>query len=868
MNWIQRLFRRNALEKEFDRELKFHVEELKQENIAKGMPEAEAYRRAMLEFGGREQCKEELRDAYGFGLLETATRNFKFALRLMRKSPGFSAAIILTLTLGIGANSAVFSAIDAILLKPLPFPEGDQLMLIQQRNTQAETPNSFVAPIRLEEWNRMNSTFQCMTGYFIENASEISGPLPERMTKAFVAPRFLQVLGIQPAFGRDFTPQEHKFGGPEAILISDRLWRNRFNSNPGVIGQKLSFGKQPATIIGVMPASFRFQDRNVDVWSPVPTDAPYAQVRKATWYTTVGRLKPGVTVAQARADLAVVQGRLAAAYPATDAQISVVIEPLKETTVAGSKRSLWILFGAVTVLLLIACTNIAGLLLSRTTERTHEIAVRASLGASLRSLMAQLLTEVFVLVLIGTVAGLGVAAAAAKMFRVMAHDLPRVDEVGLDWRIVVYSLVCAIGVTLLCGTLPAWRAIRSGLSGSLAHGGRTQVSGRHPMQWMLVAVQVTFAVTLLLGAGLLLRSFQEMARVSPGFDSSHVLTFQVSGSWAETVNPKGMRERIQRTVERLQAVPGVEIAATSASLPGVPNKFPTELKILEGEVDPERKLIADSRFVSPAYFATMRVPVLAGDTCRESNNRESENKELMVNRSFVNTVFGGREAIGHHVQFTAQAGFTGEIRGIVADTREQGINAPAVPTVYWCLSDPNPTPNYLVRTHGDPLAMVDTLRRVVAEVEPGRAVFNISSLNEQLSDAFAEDRMRTILLTFFAVTAVSLACIGLYGTLSYIVNTRRKEVGLRLALGARREQIARNFLMQGFRVCVAGCIAGLILSAASGRLLQGMLFGVSAGDPRTVVAVLVLVIGVSGLAALLPALRASRTDPMNVLREG
>jgi putative ABC transport system permease protein len=498
MSWIQHIFRRKDIEQELDRELQFHIEELKRENLLRGMTPEEAYRHAILEFGGKQQCKEELRDVYRFRILDATARNLRFAIRLLRKSPASSAVIILTLVLGIGANSAVFSAIDAILLRPLPYPRGDQLTLLQQQSP--ENPQPLTAPVRLEDWNRMNSTFQAIAGYYTDDLSETSGPLPERMSETLVTSRFLQVFGVSPALGRDFIPAEEKFGGPSAVLISYRLWRGRFNGDPGVIGRKLHFGESSSTIIGVMPASFRFPDSNVDLWSAVPSDAPYAQNRRATWYTTIGRLKPGVPVAQARADIALVQSRLAIQFPETDSKITVAIQPLKDSAVSGSRQSLWMLFSAVTLLLLIACTNIAALLLARTTERANEIAVRFSLGASQGTVVAQLFTEVFVLAVIGSVAGLGLAAAASRTFRVLAHSLPRVDEIKLDWRIAAYSLACALLVTFLCGTVPALHSVRSGLSHSLARKTRTQVSARHPFQWALVGTQVALAVTLLLAA--------------------------------------------------------------------------------------------------------------------------------------------------------------------------------------------------------------------------------------------------------------------------------------------------------------------------------------------------------------------------------
>jgi predicted permease len=872
MSWLRFFRRKQVQEQEFDRELRFHIEELTRENIASGMTPEEAHRQAMLEFGGKEQMTEELREVHKLPIIETLAMNLRFAWRLICKSPVFSIVVIVTLALGIGANSAVFSAIDAVLLRPLPFPHSDRLMLLRQYNAREKSPQSFVAPLRLEDWNRMNSTFEAMTGYFTEDDSEISGPLPEKMTHVFVAPRFLQVWGIAPALGRDFTPEEELYGGPSAVLISDRLWRRRFNGNPDVVGKALRFGStipghRPAayTVAGVMPPAFSVVFRDVDLWSPSPVNAPFAQDRGSTWYTVIGRLKPGESADRARADLAGVQSKLGQQFPKTDANVAVDLQPLKDSAVDNSRRSLWILFGSVTLLLLIACTNIAALLLARMTERDHEISVRFSLGASRRAVMTQLLTEVLLLAVLGSLAGLLLAAGAQKLFHMLAPNLPRVEEITLDWRIVSYSLTCAVAVTLLCGLLPALRGTRGGMTSSLAKSSRTQVSGGNPVQWALVGVQVALAVTLLVGAGLLQRSLAELARVSPGFDPGHVLTLHISVSWGETADMKAMTQRTNRTLDTLRALPGVEAAAITSTLPGVPGRQQTELKIVEGEQDPNHKVVADSRFVSTGYFSVMNIPVMAGEPCQDTPMAMT----VIVNRSFANNYFGQSPAIGHHLATSAFSGFplSGEVRGVVADAREQGLNTEPMPTAYWCSNVAFPFTHYVVRTRTEPAALADTLRRTIHEIEPSRSVFDVEPLTERLTESFAEDRLRTILLSVFAATAVSLACLGLYGTLSYFVSIRRREIGLRIALGALRQQIARRFLVQGLRVTAAGSLFGLALAAASARLLSGMLYGVSSFDPMTFSGVVVLVLIVATLATIVPAARAARTDPMQVLRE-
>ncbi len=864
MSWWKSLFPKSASDAQMNSELRFHIDELTEANIAAGMTPEQARRCAILEFGGQEQLKEELRDVYRVRYIESTLANLKSAFRFIRKSPTFSVTVILTLALAIGANSAVFSAIDAILLRPLPFPDADQLVRLEQYNPKVASPNTFVSPVRLEDWNRLNSTFQAITGYYTEDESETSGALPERITRALVAPRFLQVWGISPALGRDFAPEEQHFGGPTGVMISERLWRRRFNAAPDTIGKKLRFGTYSSTVIAILPASFLFPDRDVDLWSSVPVDGPYAQARISTWYTVIGRLKPAVTLDQARANLATVQAQLGRQFPQTDADLAVGIQPLKELTVAGSRKSLWILFGSVSLLLLIACTNIVALLLARATERQHEISVRFSLGAPRGAIVAQLLTETFALALIGSLLGLLVADGASGVFRSLASNLPRVEEIHLDARIVLYSLACSVIVTLLSGLIPAIRGTRRNLSGSLAQVSRTQVSTRNPFQWLLVGVQVALAVTLLAGAGLLLRSLQALGRVSPGFETAHILTFHISGSWGETADMKGLTQRIDRTIDSLRNTPGVEAAATSATLPGVPGQYQTELKFSEGQADPARKIVAESRFVSSGYFGTLRIPLLSGDLCQT----HLDSIDIVVNRSFADTYLAGSPVIGRHIE-VLNDNFVrpGEIRGIVADVREEGLNRAPGPTVYWCLSAPLPDPYYLVRTHTEPTAMAESIRQEIHQIEPARSVFDVTPLEDHLSEAFSENRLRTVLLSFFAATALSLACVGLYGTLSYSVNVRQREVGLRLALGALRRQILKQFLVQGLTVCFLGCIAGCGLAAVFARLLSGVLYGVSPSDVPTLSAVFLLVLVVAAVASLLPAIRASRVDPMQVLRD-
>ena len=787
--------------------------------------------------------------------MDTLLRNLRYAIRVLARTPSFTIIAVLTLAVGIGANSAVFSVLDTVLLRPLPFPDAERLV----RLTQAR--EFYVPPNRLTDWDRLSSTFKAITGYSTEDVSDTTSDRPEELRRATVMPHFVEVWGIAPALGRGFMEDEHRVGAASVALVSDRYWRNRLGADPNVLGRTIRFDNQPYLIVGVMPASFLFPDREVDVWRPHPLDAPfYAQNRDLGSFLGVGRLEAGVTMDAARADLEAVQTRLAEQYPDSDAEIDIRAEPLKDTVVGSVRGSLWLLFGAVSVLLLIASTNIASLLLARTARRHQETAVRFSLGASRAAVTAQLLTESALLALAGAGAGLLLAVGASTAVRTFGPQLPRLDEVGVNARIFLYTLASAGVVTLLCGVFPALRTARG--AGSLIQLGRGQVSARHSLQWLLVGVQVALSVTLLAGAALLLRSADALSRVDPGFDPAQVLTFRVTASFAE---PGGVDARIQRinnTVDELIALPGVEAAAASGVLPGVGVELPTEFEPVEGRAESEPRMLADRRAVTPGYFEALQIPLVAGELCR----LDAGGQHVMVNRSFADRYLAGRSVIGLELR-DALGGFPSRITGVVGDARDIATGREAAPAVYYCYSGGVASPWFLIRTSSEPAAAAGAVRARLNELEPLRAVFDIAPLTERIGDVYAPDRLRMALLVFFAATALSLACLGVYGTLNYVVSLREREVGLRVALGAVSRNIVWHFLLNALRIVGLACAAGLLLSLAVTRVLSGMLYGVAASDPTTLSAVVVVVAVVAAVAALLPAVRASRIDPMKALRE-
>ena len=788
-------------------------------------------------------------------MIDLLARNLRYAIRSLLRTPGFTATAVLTLALGIGANIAVFSALDAVLFKPLPYPDPDRIVSVTQ--TTPLTGGSVSAAVRLVEWHRLTRSFDAITGYVTEDVSDITGELPERLRRARVLPGFLTAMGVAPALGRNFTSDEHRIGGPAAVLISDRYWRRRFGAHPEVLTKTVSFGDRSYQIVGVMPPSFVFPDRDVDWWSPEALDAPWSMNRTFRYMAGIGRLRAGVTIDQARADLEMAQAQLSQTFPKAEGDIRPVVVPLKEDIVGGSRRSLWLLFGAVSVLLLIACSNIGALLLSRGIQRAPEIAVRYALGASRGAVGLQLLIEAGVVALVGGAGALFVAAGATAGLQRLAANLPRLDEATIDTRAALYTVVSVAVVTLLCGVIPAWRT--SSRHRILAGAEGTRISPRHSMQWLLAGVQVALSVALLAGAGLLLRSAAELMHVERGFEAEHVLAFRISGRFGEEQDYSRTVRRINQALDEQRTDPAVSTAATAAKAPGIPGSLQTEFRLVERQSDP---MLAESRAVSPSYFETVRIPIVAGELCRRPTGAQGTT-EVMVNRSFVNRYLAGRSPIGLHL--AAQT--PDRIVGVVGDARERGIDVEPPPTVYSCFSAPTPFPWFFVRTTGDPSAIAGAVRARIHALEPLRAVYDAAPLDDLIGDAYAESRLRTVLLTIFAASALLLACLGVYGTLSYLVGLRRREVGLRLALGAGRAGILRQFVWQGMRVAAVAATLGLALYAAASRVLSGMLFGVEPTDPATLIAVLVVVLTVAALASLIPAARAAFLQPMRVLRE-
>lgn len=778
--------------------------------------------------------------------------------RSLFRRPAFFCGVVFTLTLGIGANSAIFSVIDAVLLKPLPYPNPGRLMALFESNARQKQPHAGLAPVQIEEWDRMNRSFSAIAGAYTENVAETSGDVPEMLVSARVSPRFFSVIGTSPLLGRTFSPAEDLFNGPNAAVISERLWRRRFGSDPALLGKVLRVSGYPYPIIGVMPDSVRFPDGKVDLWVPAKLPpALIANARGSRWEIVIGRLKEGVTPQVAQSDLAAVQTRLGAQYPATDAHWTPIVEPLKEGTVAGVRRSLWILFGAVSFVLLIACANVACLFLAQAHRREREIAIRFSLGARRVQVVRELLLEAFCLAIPGCLLGLAVSFAATSLFRRAAAILPRVEGIRLDWRLVVFTFSLSLITAVLFGLIPALRSTR-------AEWARTQIGGRHNLQRMLVSAQVALALVLLIGSGLLIRSFAQLTRVSLGFNPEHVLAFRISGSYGEA--QPHLAQRLNRTLEALQNMPGVASAAFTMTLPGNSERYLNQFHIAGQDTETEgKRIFADEDGATPDYFRLLGVPLLSGTKCQINLDPKAQ-RTALVSRSFAERYFPGQNPIGH---FIREADFPSQFRiiGVVGDVHRHGYARDPEATFYWCGLPTSPFPQVLLKTAGDPMALAAAVRKRIREINPSRAVYDVQRLSDYVSSTLIERRFQIALLGSFAATALLLAAIGLYGVASFLVSLRTREFGLRAALGATPARIFGQIMREGAVMTAAGVVFGVAAALALTRYIASFLFGIPRTDPITFAAVPLLLACVAALALWIPARRATNVDPMEALRQ-
>ena len=793
--------------------------------------------------------------------------SWKSACRLLIRQPAFSAAVVLILALGIGATTTLFSLIDTVLWKPLPYPNPDRLVTVYEANPAKNQNTSLIAPARLEDWNRLSRSFEAISGSNAENVTDTSGVEPERLSGRRVAPGFFTVYGSAPVLGRTFVPGEEKDGGPLVAVISYHLWQRRYHGDTDVIGRRLILSGGGYTIVGVMPEGFA--PRAIDLWMPAQLSPEMLRYRDARFYSGIGKLKPGITVSQAQAELSGVQAELGRQFPATDKGWSAQVRDLKNERVGEHRAPLRLLFAAVVLLLVIACANSGGLMLGQLHRRERELAIRSSLGATRGRLLGVVMREVALLVAAGAAIGWGFSGWGVQLLRGVFLDFPRVDELHLDWRALLFTIAASLVATALFGLVPAFGAMRTDVTGRLYQATRTQTRGRRMLQRGLVASQFAVALVLLLGTGLLVRSYSKLSRVDPGFDPSHVIVFHVGAEWGEDRKPIGDMQ--QRLLDEIGRLPGVQAAGMTNFLPATGATLRFEVLMEGSSGDPDTgKILVGERSVGGAYVQALRIPLLEGQACPALGPYAGFDwpGKAVVNRTFAEKYAKGTRMIGRHIGFGKD--LNTEIIGVVADAKEDGLDAPPFPYVYLCMpAGMWPDPEYVARTSADPRQILAAVRQVVRSVAPNRAVFGVQTLEQVLEGSLDTPRLSAEALGLFALTALVLAAVGLYGLVALAVTAQTREIGLRVALGAQPRWIVAGVMWEAAKPVLIGFGAGSALAvfALNAKVVRSMIFGVDVADSVTVVSAAAILALVSLLSAVVPARRAAAIDPIQALRQ-
>jgi predicted permease len=872
---LRALTRREDVEAELTEEMEFHLQMETERWMRRGVRPEEARRRARLAFGGVERFKEQTREARGTRHVEVTMQDFKFALRSLRRNAVFSSVAILTLALGIGGVAAIFSVVKGVLLEPLPFQQPDRLALLHTRNVELGLEDHMVSPQDFGDWREMNTTFSSMAAYWPTTGTLTDvGDAAVRVTSVFTTENYFDVLGVPPLLGRTFTPDDGP-GSTQVLIIGEGLWRRAFGADPEVVGSTVLLDGSPVEVVGVVAAEHTWPEHG-DAWTNM-TWPMTIQSRQARWMSAVGRLAPDVTIDESHADLDRVAAELAQLHEG-DRGWDASVTSLDDAVVGDTRTALWTLLAATGFILLIACANVANLLLSRAEARAREVAVRAAFGAGRMRIARQLLTESLVLATVGGLVGITLAWLGLKtLLRVAPTSLPRLQEVGLDPTVLTVVAGSTLLTGLLFGLAPVVRILGPTMFGSLREGSRGSSRGARGvrMQNGFVVTQLALAVVLVVGAGLLVKSFNALRSVDAGFESGGLLTFELDVSQGAGPDDQAVLDFYRQVLDRLAELPGVEEVAATSTLPlGEALDYAQEVDLLDQPVDPNREARPYFRHVSPGYFEAMRTPLLAGRPL-EPTDREGEAPAIVINETMARLHFAGQDPIGQRLgRLGNRWGPLGvvlfneaEIVGVVKDIRYDGIRSDAQPAIFLSyLQGPMRRMSILVRTRGTPGATVDAARRVVAEVNPAVPLSDVRALDEVVAGALARDRFSTILLGLFGVVALMLAAVGVYGVLAYAVEQRTNELGIRMALGASAGDVRGMVLREGGLLAALGLGGGAIAALGLAGVLGSQLYGVQPRDPWVFGSVLALLAGVALLASLVPALRATRVDPVTAMR--
>jgi putative ABC transport system permease protein len=819
--------------------------------------------------------------------------DLRLAVRLYRRSPGFTAAAVVTLALGIGMTTAIFSVVNAVLLRPVPFPDADRLVMVWETDRDSSTshePGAWPDFVDFQQRSRQVDRFGGLIAGETTLTPERGEPM--RLAGLFVTHDFLPLVGVTPIVGRSFTPDDDRLGGPALVLISERLWERLFQRDPAVAGRTLRLDDRPRTIVGVVRSGADFgvlqvlsaadygrgfADRDarseVDVWAPLQAD-PQQLVRDTHPLLMIGRLAPGATLASAQEELSRIAADLERAYPSNTAR-GVFVEPMAQVVFGPTRPALLVLLGAVGLVLLIACVNVANLLLAHGTGRRREVAVRAALGASTGQLARQFITENLLLCIVSATLGVALAFAGLRALIVLAPpDVPRLASAGIDVRVLAVALAITVAVGFVFGILPLLQALRTDLQSALnAEDARGATGGREGRftRSALVVAEVALAVVLVTGAGLLIRSFWQLQQVDPGFDASNVLKaeFELPASrypfdFRDWPDLQAIHRFNAALLSRTASLPGVESVAIAGSHPlsaGFTNSFAIVGREEESRTFPEMSI----RGVTPGYFRAVRLGLVRGRLI-EDRDATKATPVVLINEAAADRFFAGQDPLGHQVAFW---GVRWTIAGVVANERFHGLTESAPIAAYTSLAQAPSRggQSLLVRASGDPRAVIAAVRAAFAEIDPALALFGVEPLDETVAQSISEQRFLMLLLGLFAALALMLAAIGIHGLLNYTVVQRTREIGIRMALGATPQSVTRLVLRQGAGLTIAGLFAGLLLGVFFARALTGLLFGITPTDLVTFAAVLVVLGAVAALSTWLPARKAVHVDPLAAMRQ-
>ena len=811
-------------------------------------------------------------------------QDVRYGIRRLLKQPIITIVAIISLGLGIGVNTSIFSVVNAVLLRPLPYQDSERLMFVWETNSQAIAAlmgiqnHNQVAPANFLDWTTQNTSFDGMAGIRFLSFNLTGDDRPERIPGAIVTQNFFSLLGVKPAVGRTFLPEDAQPERQRVVVLSTGLWQRRFGGDQNVIGRQLNLNNESFSVIGVMPAEFQYPE-NAELWvlsrlavpeAPGAANANLLTNRQAHYLLVLGRLKQGVTIQQAQADMTKISANLQSQFPETNAEAGARVVSMHEEIVGDIKPALKILLAVVAFVLLIACANIANLLLARASSLSKEIAVRVALGASRVRIIRQLLTESTLLALAGGVLGLLLAYEGIQMLVALnPGDIPRVKEINLDFNVLGWTILLSVLTGVLSGLAPALQVSRPNLNETLQEGGRGADPGaaRHRVRNLLVILEVAVSLVLLTGAGLLIKSFINLQRVNPGFNPENVLTMRVSLPAYKYPAPDQKKTFTTELLQRVKHLPGVESAAISTALPLSTDEAASSFTV-EGQPPPSDGSfpIANFRTVSPDYFQVLQIPVLKGRVFTDADTKDIQSVAV-INQTMARNVFGDQDAIGKRI-FIGGDTNPSEIVGVVGDVRHRSLDAELKPEMYVSyLQAPAGFFMLAVRTGLEPLSMVGAVRNEVLAIDKDQPVSGVKTMSQLRSESLASLRFNTVALSIFAGLGLVLAAVGIYGVMAYSVGQRTHEIGIRMALGAQPGAVMRLVLGQGMLLVLIGVVLGLALSFGMTRIMASLLYGVSATDPMTFVFVAVALSLVALLANYIPARRATKVDPLIALRD-